>query len=79
MAQVRWFNTIKPLWDILADSYLIVNGAIKQDAAITYGNGNTQPVWTLFLFKSIWTCSQGSRGVKKSDFFFTNKIVEFLR
>ena len=35
---------------------------------------DTQPVWTLFLFKSILTCSQG---VKKS-FFFTNKTVEFL-
>jgi hypothetical protein len=29
----------------------------------------TQPVWTLFLFKSIWTPSQGSQR-------FTNKTVE---
>ena len=31
----------------------------------------TQPVRTLFLFKSIWTSSQG---VKKSDFFFFLQI-----
>ena len=33
----------------------------------------TQPVWTLFLFKSIksiWTRSQGSQGCQKIRFFF---------
>ena len=41
---------------------------------------STQPVWTLFLFKSIWTRSQGSQGCQKIRFFFfTNKTVEFLR
>ena len=38
----------------------------------------TQPVGTLFLFKSIWTRSQGSQGCQKSEFFFTNKTLEFL-
>ena len=30
----------------------------------------TQPVWTLFLFKSIWMRSQGSQGCQKIRFFF---------
>ena len=30
----------------------------------------TQPVRTLFLFKSIWTRSQGSQGCQKIRFFF---------
>ena len=36
---------------------------------------STQQVWTLFLFKSIWM--HAPRGVKKSEFFFKNKNVEF--
>ena len=43
----------------------------------------TQPVQTLFLFKSIWIRPQGSQGCQKIKFFFffffTNNIVEFLR
>ena len=35
----------------------------------------TQPVWTLFLFKSIWMCSQGSQGCQKSDFFLQIKLL----
>ena len=34
----------------------------------------TQPVRTIFLFKSIWTRSQGSQIL-----FFKNESVEFLR
>ena len=30
----------------------------------------THPVWTLFLFKSIWTRSQGSQGCQKIRIFF---------
>ena len=37
----------------------------------------TQPVWTLFLFKSIWLAPWGPRGVKKSDFFLQIKLLSF--
>ena len=38
----------------------------------------TQPVWTLFLFKSIWTRSQGSQGCQKIRFFFLQiKLLSF--
>ena len=38
----------------------------------------TQPVWTLFLFKSIWTRSQGSQGCQKIRFFFSQiKLLSF--
>jgi hypothetical protein len=38
----------------------------------------TQPVWTLFLFKSIWTRSQGSQVCQKIRFFFLQiKLVSF--
>ena len=39
----------------------------------------TQPIQTLFLFKYIWTGSQGSQECQKIIFVFTNKTVEFLR
>ena len=35
----------------------------------------TQPVLTLFLFKSIWTCSQGSQGCHKIRFNFSKMKV----
>ena len=38
---------------------------------------NTEPVWTLFLFKSIWTCSQGSQGCQKIRFFLQIKLLSF--
>jgi hypothetical protein len=46
---------------------------------VTERDGGKQPVWTLFLFKSIWTRSQGSQGCQKSEKKITNKTVEFLR
>ena len=36
-----------------------------------------QPVWTLFLFKSIWTRSQGSQGCQKIRFFLQIKLLNF--
>ena len=44
-----------------------------------WADRGTQPVQTLFLFKSIWIRPQGSQGCQKSEFFFTNKTAEFLR
>ena len=40
-------------------------------------SGSTQPVWTLFLFKSIWTRSQGSQGCQKIRFFLQIKLLSF--
>ena len=38
----------------------------------------TQPVWTLFLFKSIWTRPQGSQGCQKIRFIFLQiKVLSF--
>ena len=38
----------------------------------------TQPVWTLFLFKSIWTRPQGSQGCQKIRFIFLQiKLLSF--
>ena len=40
--------------------------------------GITQPVQTQFLFKSIWTRSQGSQGCQKIRFFFLQiKLLSF--
>ena len=41
-----------------------------------YPHARTQPVWTLFLFKSIWTRSQGSR-VSKNQIFLQIKLLSF--
>ena len=38
----------------------------------------TQPVWTLFLFKSIWTRSQGSQGCQKISFYFLQMKLFFF-
>ena len=41
-------------------------------------NPRTQPVWTLFLFKFIWTRSQGSQGCQKIRFYFLQvKMLSF--
>ena len=38
----------------------------------------TQPVWTLFLSKSIWTRPQGSQGCQKIRFIFLQiKLLSF--
>ena len=41
------------------------------------GSSITQPVWTLFLFKSIWTRSLGSQGLQKIIFFLQIKLLSF--
>ena len=42
------------------------------------GRGGTQPVRTLFLFKSIWIRPQGSQGCQKISIFFSQiKLLSF--
>ena len=43
-----------------------------------YASFYTQPVRTIFLFKSIWTRSQGSQGCHKIRFYFSKmKVLSF--
>ena len=48
------------------------------DLRIRWMDKNTQPVWTIFLFKSIWARSQGSQGCQKIRFYFSKmKVLRF--
>ena len=53
-------------------------GNFQNGLFLTYKFYNTQPVWTLFLFKSIWTRPQGSQGCPKIRFMFLQiKLLSF--
>ena len=60
--------------------YLVGGSEIAQNYAdVIYGWFLiTHPVGTLFLFKSIWICPQGSQGWQKIGFFFSKiKLLSF--
>ena len=66
-------------WLIFFASFFTYFGYFKNEIRFPiYASIGTQPVRTLFMFKSIWTRPQGSQGCQKIRFIFLQiKLLSF--